>query len=118
MRQQLGLSADAPFVFVPHLLPAVRGILSTMHVGFARPTDADELAGLYADAYGASPLVDVWPAGTLPDLNAVVGTPRAAVGYTLLGDGRRAVVVLRHRQPSQGRRVAGRAELQSSLRPR
>ncbi len=93
MRQQLGLAEGAPFVFVPHLLPAVRGILSTMHVGFARPVDAEELGRLYADAYGASPLVDVWPAGTLPDLNAVVGTPRAAIGFTLLGDGRRAVVV-------------------------
>ena len=34
MRQELGLSADAPFVFVPHLLPVVRGILSTLHVTF------------------------------------------------------------------------------------
>lgn len=93
MRQQLGLAKEAPFVFVPHLLPTVRGILSTMHVGFARATDADELGRLYAEAYGASPLVDVWPAGRLPDLNAVVGTPRAAIGYALLGDGRRAVLV-------------------------
>ncbi|MEX0879177.1 MAG: N-acetyl-gamma-glutamyl-phosphate reductase [Thermoanaerobaculia bacterium] len=93
MRQQLGLAEETPFVFVPHLLPTVRGILSTMHVGFARATDADELGRLYAEAYGASPLVDVWPAGRLPDLNAVVGTPRAAIGYALLGDGRRAVLV-------------------------
>ena len=93
MRQQLGLPDDAPFVFVPHVLPTVRGILSTVHVGFPRPVGADELARAYAEAYAAAPLVDVLPAGTLPDLNDVVGTPRAAIGFALLAGGRRAVLV-------------------------
>src|SRR5437870_11188534 len=34
IRQQLHLGDRAPLVFVPHLLPTVRGILSTIHVGF------------------------------------------------------------------------------------
>ncbi|HEX4440762.1 MAG TPA: N-acetyl-gamma-glutamyl-phosphate reductase [Thermoanaerobaculia bacterium] len=93
MRQQLGLADAAPFVFVPHLLPTVRGILSTVYVGFPRPVAADELARLYEAAYGDSALIDVRPAGTLPDLNDVVGTPRAAIGFTLLEGGRRAVLV-------------------------
>jgi N-acetyl-gamma-glutamyl-phosphate reductase len=93
MRQQLGLPDGAPFVFVPHVLPTVRGILSTMHVGFPRPVGADELARAYEAAYAASPFVEVLPAGTLPDLNEVVGTPRAAIGFALLSGGRRAVLV-------------------------
>jgi N-acetyl-gamma-glutamyl-phosphate reductase len=64
-----------------------------VYVGFPRPVAADELARLYAAAYGDSALVDVRPAGTLPDLNDVVGTPRAAIGFTLLEGGRRAVLV-------------------------
>ena len=35
----------------------------------------------------------VHPAGRLPELKEVVGTPRAHVGWTLLDGGRRAVVV-------------------------
>ncbi len=93
MRQQLGLAAAADFVFVPHLLPTVRGILATVHVGFGRAVEAGELDALYRDAYDGSGLVDVLPAGTLPDLNAVVGTPRAAIGFALLSGGRRAVLV-------------------------
>jgi N-acetyl-gamma-glutamyl-phosphate reductase len=93
MRQQLGLPDQTPFVFVPHLLPTVRGLLSTVHVGFAKPVDEAEVERLYDAAYGAAPLVDVWPAGALPDLNEVVGTPRAALGFTLLSGGRRAVLV-------------------------
>jgi len=93
MRQQLGLPADAPFVFVPHLLPAVRGILSTLHVAFGRAVAAEELEEAFAEAYGRCPLIDVCPAGSLPELNSVVGTPRAGIGFSLLPGSRRAVVV-------------------------
>jgi N-acetyl-gamma-glutamyl-phosphate reductase len=93
MREQLGLEQSAPFVFVPHLLPAVRGILSTIHVAFPRPVAGEELAAAYAAAYDGHAFVDVYPAGALPDLNAVVGTPRAAIGFSLLSGGHRAVVV-------------------------
>ena len=93
MRQQLRLPDGAPFVFVPHLLPAVRGILSTIHVAFAKPVTIEALASAYAAAYADHPFIHLPPAGALPDLNAVVGTPRAAIGFCLLPGGRRAVVV-------------------------
>lgn len=93
MRQELGLPEGAPFVFVPHLLPTVRGILSTIHVAFPRTVGEEEIAARYASAYGGAPLVDVAPPGRLPELNDVVGTPRAAIGFALLPGARRAVVV-------------------------
>lgn len=93
MRQNLGLDRDAPFVFVPHLLPTARGILSTIYVTFASPETPEELADAYARAYAAAPLVKVRPAGELPELRDVVGTPRAEIGFTLLAGGRRAVLV-------------------------
>ena len=84
MRQQLGLPLEAPFVFVPHLIPAVRGIFSTIHVGFGAALTSNDLGEIYGRAYAASPLVDVLPAGVLPDLGSVVGTPRAAIGFAIL----------------------------------
>lgn len=93
MRQELGLSAEADFTFVPHLLPLVRGILSTIHVSFAGPVSDAEVAARYAAAYEGRPFVKVHPAGRLPELKEVVGTPRAHVGWKLLRGGRRAVVV-------------------------
>jgi N-acetyl-gamma-glutamyl-phosphate reductase len=93
MRQGLGLADGAPFVFVPHLLPTVRGILSTIHVAFPRAVGEDELAEAYAATYGGAPFVDVETPGRLPELNDVVGTPRAAIGFALLPGARRAVVV-------------------------
>ncbi|HMM35499.1 MAG TPA: N-acetyl-gamma-glutamyl-phosphate reductase, partial [Thermoanaerobaculia bacterium] len=93
MRQELGLAAGAAFAFVPHLLPLVRGILSTVHVSFAADVTDAGLAERFASAYAGRPFVKVHPAGQLPELKEVVGTPRAHVGWKLLPGGRRAVVV-------------------------
>ncbi len=93
IRQGLRLGQRAPLVFVPHLLPTVRGILSTMHVAFAHAVTDEEIAGLYAEAYGKAPLVQIHGAGKLPELKSVVNTPRAEIGWQLLHGGKRAVVV-------------------------
>jgi N-acetyl-gamma-glutamyl-phosphate reductase len=93
MRQELGLAAGDDFTFVPHLLPLVRGILSTIHVSFAEPVADSVVAERYAAAYAGKPFVKVHPAGRLPELKEVVGTPRAHVGWKLLRGGRSAVVV-------------------------
>ncbi len=93
MRQGLGLSGDAPFVFVPHLLPVVRGLLSTLHVSFAEPQTNETLAAAYAKPYEKTPFVRVRAAGELPELRDVVGTPRAEIGFAVLPGGRRGVLV-------------------------
>ena len=93
IRQGLHLGDRATLVFVPHLLPTVRGILSTIHVGFTRPLTNAEVTKLYADAYGDAPFVKVLPAGQLPELKSVVNTPNAQIGFALLNGGKRAVIV-------------------------
>jgi N-acetyl-gamma-glutamyl-phosphate reductase len=92
IRQGLHLGERTTLVFVPHLLPTVRGIYSTMHVGFAQPVTAEELTKIYADVYADAPFVRVLPAGQVPELKDVVNTPYAEIGFTLLQGGRRAVV--------------------------
>lgn len=93
IRQGLHLGERASLVFVPHLLPTPRGILSTMHVAFLNPVTAEELMNIYADVYAGAPFVRVLPAGQLPDLKSVVNTPYCDIGFTLLQGGRRAVIV-------------------------
>lgn len=93
IRQGLKLGTKASLVFVPHLLPTPRGILSTIHVGFSESKSNAQISALYEKAYGHAPFVDVLPAGQLPDLKSVIGTPRAEIGFTLIQGGRRAVIV-------------------------
>ena len=93
IRLGLKLGERTSLVFVPHLLPTVRGILSTMHVGFTNPVTAEELEKTYAEAYKDAPFVKVLPAGKLPELKDVVNTPYACIGFQLLQGGKRAVIV-------------------------
>jgi N-acetyl-gamma-glutamyl-phosphate reductase len=77
-QELLRAGAAAPCIFVPHLLPVSRGIISTMYVA----TDADgaRLATLFEDAYGAEPFV-VLRGGAPPELREVRGTNRCAIGW-------------------------------------
>ena len=93
IRERLHLGDRTPLVFVPHLLPTVRGILSTMHVGFTNAVSEQQLTETYARAYKDAPLVRVLPAGELPELKNVVNTPFAEIGFKLLNGGKRAVIV-------------------------
>jgi N-acetyl-gamma-glutamyl-phosphate reductase len=93
IRQQLHLGDRAPVVFVAHLLPVHRGILSTMHIGFTHAMTEQQIADAYTRVYANAPFVRVLPAGQLPELKNVVNTPRAEIGFQLLHGGRRAVIV-------------------------
>jgi N-acetyl-gamma-glutamyl-phosphate reductase len=93
IRQGLHLGERTTLVFVPHLLPTVRGIYSTMHVGFTHPVSAEELSSLYADVYANAPFVRMLAPGKVPELKDVVNTPYCEIGFTLLNGGRRAVIV-------------------------
>jgi len=83
--------ATAPVLFVPHLLPVSRGILSTMYVRCAagRPP----LDELYERAYAAEPFVVLRGGGPPPELREVRGTNRCAVGWRWDATSRQAVIV-------------------------
>ena len=93
IRQMLGWSAQQPFVFVPHLLPVPRGILSSVYVPLSAEVTPDDIAADFARAYAGRPFVTVRPHGTLPELHEVVGTPRCDLGFQILPGGKRLLVV-------------------------
>jgi len=93
LRQGLDLGDRASLTFVPHLLPTVRGLLATIHVSFDQPMTSERLTEIYEAAYKGKEFVRVLEAGTLPEMNDVVGTPYADIGFQLLEGGRRAVIV-------------------------
>ena len=82
---------QAPVVFVPHLLPVSRGILSTMYV---RATGGrPPLAELFAEAYQKEPFVVLRGEGTPPELREVRGTNRCTIGWYWDAPGEQAVVM-------------------------
>jgi len=82
MLQALNL-AERDFTFTPHLLPITRGILSTIYVRLAGERAASAVEALFREFYAAAPLVRVYPAGKLPEIQAVAHTPYADLGFAL-----------------------------------
>lgn len=77
--------------FVPHLLPIVRGIHSTL---FARLREnAGNLQALYEEWYADEPFVDVLPAGVYPQTRVVKGANRCQISIALPQD-RDTVVIM------------------------
>ena len=89
--------------FVPHLLPMIRGIHTTLYGRLTR--DPGSLQALFESTYANEPFVDVMPAGSTPETRSVKGanTCRSrAVG---------------HRQSGQGGCRAGNPEHESDVWP-
>jgi N-acetyl-gamma-glutamyl-phosphate reductase len=73
MERIFARSGHQPVVtFVPHLVPAVRGIVTTSYV--AADAEAGQLRAALEDAYRDEPFVRVLPAGQTPDPKRVAGS--------------------------------------------
>jgi len=89
--EQVGVSSG-DIVFTPHLLPIPRGILSTIYVHFMKAQTHEKLMQVYRDFYAGSPMVRLYEKA-LPQIQYVVRTNFADIGFQLDSTGRRAVLV-------------------------
>ena len=87
-----GLSEDR-VIFSTHLLPLARGILSTIYVTLSKQFAASEIEALYRKFYAGRPMVRIWPAGKLPELQHVAHSNFCDIGFVLDKSGRRLVIV-------------------------
>lgn len=65
--------AFAGLVFVPHLVPMIRGMLSTIYVDLTETGQTCDVQALYEQFYANEAFVDVMPAGSLPETRSVCG---------------------------------------------
>ena len=80
-------------IFSTHLLPLVRGILSTIYVWLDKPKTSEEIESLFRKFYAGRPMVRIWPAGRLPELQHVAHTNFCDIGFALDPSGERLAVV-------------------------
>lgn len=81
---------DVGLVFVPHLIPSIRGIHATLYARLKSPAD---LQKLYEQRFRDEPFVDVLPAGSHPDTRSVRGANVCRIAVHRPQDGNTAVVL-------------------------
>ena len=64
---------EAQFIFVPHLIPMIRGMLSTIYVKLSAKASSLDLQHLFEMRYANEQFVDVLPAGSMPETRSVRG---------------------------------------------
>jgi N-acetyl-gamma-glutamyl-phosphate reductase len=87
-----GLPEDR-LIFSTHLLPLARGILSTIYVALPEARSASEIETVFRKFYTGRPMVRIWPAGSLPELQHVAHTNFCDIGFSLDSSGKRLIVV-------------------------
>jgi len=90
--EHTGLS-ESQVIFSAHLLPLARGILSTIYLTLGEPHTPADIEALYRKFYAGRPMMRIWPAGTLPELQHVAHTNFCDLGFALDNSGRRLVIV-------------------------
>lgn len=82
----------AKLTFVPHLLPIIRGIHSTLYAQLLEESDVD-LQSLYEDFYQHEPFVDVLPQGDYPQTRTVKSSNLCRLSVARPQQGKTVVVM-------------------------
>lgn len=95
-----GLQAIAPdaqfadMLFVPHLVPMIRGMFTTMYVQLTEAGQAADVQALFEQYYADEPFVDVMPAGSLPETRSVRGSNQLRIALYRPNHGKTLVVLV------------------------
>ncbi|MDV0444463.1 N-acetyl-gamma-glutamyl-phosphate reductase [Methanorbis rubei] len=90
MKQEAAfLKSSAKIYFTPHLLPAIRGIITTAHILFKKPVTEGEVQKRYESFYKNEPFIRLQTA----KLGGVRGSNFCDINFELEADGTRLVAV-------------------------
>ncbi|HKK90375.1 MAG TPA: N-acetyl-gamma-glutamyl-phosphate reductase [Desulfobacteraceae bacterium] len=85
MEEVLSIHAGSKtrITFVPHLLPATRGMLSTIYARACDGTTDESIRKTFTSCYGTNSFVRILPPGKFPDIAHVRGTNFCDIGFSL-----------------------------------
>ena len=75
---------------MPHLIPATRGIMSTIHVSLTEKTSEDKLLNIFKEYYGIAPFVRI--IDDLPTIKNVRGSNYCDISLKIDQSGKHAVI--------------------------
>lgn len=81
INQQLQLiDPQAQVLFMPHLMPAIRGIYATIYVRLNEIGRSIDLFELYQTVYKDEPFIDILPEGVMPETRSVRASNLVRIG--------------------------------------
>jgi N-acetyl-gamma-glutamyl-phosphate reductase len=98
IQQELKEFSDVKISFTPHLVPVIRGILTTSHSFLknydGNPDEAKEkIRKIYEKQYKNEPFVKILDNGEMPNLNSVRGSNFAHIGGFEIDDNGRLIII-------------------------
>jgi N-acetyl-gamma-glutamyl-phosphate reductase len=80
--------------FVPHLVPVIRGISSTIHCFLRKEIDSETIRNLYQEFYDDEPFIRILSAGEIPRLSAVRGSNYCDIGCFEVDKERKRLIIV------------------------
>lgn len=93
IEQELNKLSPVKVSFTPHLVPVIRGILTTVHTFLKEELNSQELEIIYQEYFRGEPFVRILEDGQIPALSAVRGSNFAHVGCFQIDENGRAVII-------------------------
>jgi N-acetyl-gamma-glutamyl-phosphate reductase len=94
--EQLQILAGEPvgLTFVPHLVPMIRGMFSTIYARILPEALDTDFQALYEQRYSTEEFVDVMPAGSLPETRSVRASNHLRIAVHRPGGGDQLVILV------------------------
>ncbi len=93
IQEKLSQVGEVKVSFTPHLVPVIRGILSTVHTFLLEDVTSSYVKEVYDEFYEGEPFVRVLDVGEIPRLSAVRGSNYCHIGCFDIDENGRMVVV-------------------------
>ncbi len=93
IQEKLRKYGDVRVSFTPHLVPVIRGIITTIHTFPKDDVTSKEVADLYKQQYRDEPFISVLDVGEIPRTSSVRGSNHCHIGCFEIDENGRLVVV-------------------------
>ena len=93
IQEKLSEAGEVKVSFTPHLVPVIRGILSTVHTFLLEDVSSSYVKEVYDEFYQGEPFIKVLDVSEIPRLSAVRGSNYCHIGCFDIDENGRIVVV-------------------------
>lgn len=92
IQEKLSKFGEARISFTPHLVPVIRGIMTTVHGFITEEVSSDYVRDLYSEYYDKEPFVRVLDQGEIPRMSSVRGSNNCHIGAFEIDENGRLVI--------------------------